>query len=90
MDERVQELEIAFGRLQHEGIDARIILADAVNPPAAQLNSALVATADVEDVAEPAVLLFEREEFISMHRFAEFAIQNEKIETSESDVKTPY
>ena len=56
LDEGVQELDVALGRLQGERVDARAVFADAVNFAAVQLDHALIAAADVEDVGEAAVL----------------------------------
>ncbi len=60
LHERVEELDVALGRLQRERIDARAVLAYAIHLAAVQLDNALVAAADVEDVGESAVLLLQR------------------------------
>ena len=65
---RVQELDIALGRLQGKRIHARAVFADAVNAPAVQLDDALVAAADVEDVGEAAVLLLQRDGLVAVYR----------------------
>ena len=70
LHERVQELDVAFGRLQREWIHPRAVFADPVNLAAVQLHDTLVAAADVEDVGESAVLLLERDELVAMHGLA--------------------
>ena len=67
---RVQELDIALGRLQGERIDPRAIFAYAVNPAAIQFDHALVAAADVEDVGEAAIFLFKRDDLVPMNGLA--------------------
>ena len=57
---RIQELDVALGRFKREQCDARAIFADAVNPSAIQLDDALIAAADVEDVSKAAILLLKR------------------------------
>ena len=57
LDERIEERDVALGRLQREGIYARAVFADAVHSAAVQLHYTFVAAADVEDVGEPAILL---------------------------------
>ena len=70
LDERIQKRDIALGRLQCKGIDARAVFADAVHAAAVQLDDALVAAADVEDVREAAVLLLVRDSQVAMHGLA--------------------
>ena len=64
---RVEELDVALGRLQRERVDARAVFADPIDPSAIQFDDTLVAAADVEDVGESAVLLFKGDELIAMN-----------------------
>ena len=59
LDERIEKGDVAFRRLKSEGIDARAVFADAVYSSAVQLDDALIAAADVEDVREPAIFLLQ-------------------------------
>ena len=68
-DEGVKKLQVALGRLQREGINARAILADTIDPTAIQLDDTLIAATDIEDVTEAAVFLFEGNELVPMDRF---------------------
>ncbi len=52
------------------GIHARAVFADSVNSSAVEFDNALVASADVEDVGESAVLLFEGDDLVAMDRLA--------------------
>jgi len=51
-------------------LHARAILSNSIDLAAIQLDNALVAAANVEDVGETAVLLFEGHESIAVNRFA--------------------
>ena len=70
LDEGVEELDVAFGRLQGERIHSRAVFAHTVNPAAVQLHHAFVAAADVEDVGKTAVFLLQCDGGITHHAFA--------------------
>src|SRR5579875_3123333 len=78
LDERVEELNVAFGGLQGKRVHTWAIFANAVHPSAVQLDHALVAAADVEDVGESPVLLFEGDELIAMNGLAGSGRTNDK------------
>ena len=70
LHERIQELDIALGRLQCERIHSWAIFANSVNLAAIQFDNALIAAADVEDVRESAILLFKRDDLVSVDRLS--------------------
>ena len=70
LDERIEKGDVALGRFQREGIDARAVFADAVHAAAVQFDHAFVAAADVEDVGESAVLLLVGDGQVAVHGFA--------------------
>ena len=53
-----------------ERVYSRTIFADPIYLPAVELNDALIAAADIEDVGKAAVLLFQRDKLIGMHGLA--------------------
>src|ERR1700733_6209237 len=70
LDERVQELDVAFGGLKGKRVHTWPVFAHPVYASAVQLGDALIAAADVEDVGEAAVLLFKSDELIAMNLLA--------------------
>src|SRR5277367_114077 len=70
LHEGVQKLDIALGGLKGKRVHAGPVFADAVDSSTVELHYALIASADVEDVREPAVLLFKRDNLVPMYRLA--------------------
>src|ERR1700749_4694081 len=67
-DEAIKELDVAFGRLQHERIDARAVFADTIDSASVKLHDALVGAANVEDVSKTTIFLFMSDGEVSTHR----------------------
>ena len=68
LHERIQELDIALGRLQGKRVHSRAIFANSINLAAVQLDNAFIAPADVEYVSESAIFLLQGDDLISVDR----------------------
>ena len=78
LDEAIEKLDIAFRRLQRERIHARPVFADLVYLSAIELDDALIASTDIEDVGEAVVLLLVRDGHIAMHALPISVVAPEK------------